>query len=276
MGRASAWTKSPRRADSALNMAVAARDTEVLSMVEQALRHNEVTLAFQPVVEARRPGNVAFYEGLIRIFDATGRIIPAKEFIDHVEAHEVGRLIDAVALEHGLRALSEAPSIRLSINMSARSMGYLRWMETLERGLAKDPTIADRLILEITESSAMTVPELVGAFMADMQRRNIAFALDDFGAGYTSFRYLREFKFDILKIDAQFCHDVSRNPDNQALLRAMQIISKQFETLTVAEGIETQPEADWLAAAGIDCIEGYLYGVPTIKAPWRIRDRIAG
>lgn len=273
--RANKWAAIPRGQDNALGVAVAARDADVLRMVEQALRHNEVTLAFQPVVEAKRPEKVAFYEGLIRIFDATGRIIPAKEFITQVEALEIGRLIDTLALEHGLRALAVAPTIRLSINMSARSVGYARWMHSLERGLAKDPTIAERLILEITESSALTVPELVRAFMSDMQRKHIAFALDDFGAGYTSLRYLREFKFDILKIDAQFCRDVNHSPDNQALIKAMKVISEQFEMLTVAEGVEKPGEAQWLAQQGINCIQGYLYGVPTVKAPWHRKQRIA-
>ena len=67
--------------------------------------------------------------------------------------------------------------------MSARSIGYPQWLATLERGLRADPTIAERLILEITEGSAMLMPDLVTVFMADMQLRGICFALDDFGAG---------------------------------------------------------------------------------------------
>ncbi|HAR52570.1 MAG TPA: EAL domain-containing protein, partial [Roseovarius nubinhibens] len=67
-----------------------------------------------------------------------------------------------------------------------------------------DPTVAERLILEITESSAMVVPELVTGFMEKLQHKGVSFALDDFGAGYTSFRYLKQFYFDILKIDGQF------------------------------------------------------------------------
>jgi EAL domain-containing protein (putative c-di-GMP-specific phosphodiesterase class I) len=87
-------------------------------------------------------------------------VIPAREFIDVVENQELGRQIDTCALEAGLKALNQVPDLRLSINMSARSIGYPAWREALDRGLASNASIAERLILEITESSAMTVPDL--------------------------------------------------------------------------------------------------------------------
>jgi EAL domain-containing protein (putative c-di-GMP-specific phosphodiesterase class I) len=89
-------------------------------------------------------------------------------------------------------------SPRLSINISARSIGYGQWVDILGRALRRDSLIADRLILEIMESSAMLVPELVMHFMRDLRQRGITFVLDDFGAGTTSFRYLRDFAFDIV------------------------------------------------------------------------------
>jgi EAL domain-containing protein (putative c-di-GMP-specific phosphodiesterase class I) len=100
--------------------------------------------------------------------------------------------------------LAKYPDLRLSINISARSIGYGQWVDILGRALRRDSSIADRLILEITESSAMLMPELVMHFMCDLRQRRITFALDDFGAGTTSFRYSRDFAFDIVKIDGQF------------------------------------------------------------------------
>ncbi|MEP5090437.1 MAG: EAL domain-containing protein, partial [Paracoccaceae bacterium] len=150
-----------RDADSPINYAVADRDKTTLEMVRQAVAHKEVLLAFQPVVQTREPTTPAFYEGLIRVLDETGRIIPAKDFMPIVESAELGRQIDCLALEKGLRALAVNPGLRLSINMSARSIGYHRWMRVLDRGLSRNPTIGERLILEITESSAMLLPELV-------------------------------------------------------------------------------------------------------------------
>jgi len=236
-------------------------------MVANALRHKEVMLAYQPVVLTSDPTQVAFYEGLIRVLDASGRTIPAKDFVPAIENHELGRIIDCLALEYGLRTLTNNPNLRLSINMSARSIGYARWMRVLKAGLDGDPTLGERLILEITESSAMSMPGMVISFMDELQSQGIAFAMDDFGSGYTSFKYLRDFFFDIVKIDAGFVQGVHNNPDNQSLVRALVGIAKQFEMFTVAEGLETPHEAAYLQAEGVDCMQGFYYGAPTLTVP---------
>ncbi|MFC0279623.1 EAL domain-containing protein [Falsigemmobacter intermedius] len=251
-----------------LTSAITLRDREVLDMVDQALREGRTALAFQPVVLARDKGRVAFYEGLIRILDTSGRIIPAREFITAVETRETGRLIDCAALTHGLTILQRVPDLRLSINMSARSIGYGRWMNTLHQGLKQDDTLAERLILEITESSAMMMPEVVSAFMDELHGLGIAFALDDFGAGYTAFRYFREFFFDMVKIDGQFIRNVASNPDNQVLTRALTSIGQHFDMLVVAEAVESQADADWLASLGVDCMQGYHFAAPMLQPDW--------
>jgi EAL domain-containing protein (putative c-di-GMP-specific phosphodiesterase class I) len=254
---------------SPLAAAVHVRDRDILGMVRRALLRRDALLAFQPVVDARATGRIAFHEGLIRVVDDTGRIIPAAEFIGACERHEVGRLLDVVALEMGLSALADAPALRLSINMSARSIGDARWNAALEAGLSADPTAAERLILEITESSAMILPELTMMFMERLQRRGVAFALDDFGSGFTSFRYLRDFDFDILKIAGEFVSGIGSNPDNRVLTEALVTIARHFDMFTVAEAVETESEAAVMRALGVDCLQGYLFGVPTTRPPWQ-------
>ncbi len=262
------WANVPSGHQSPLAYAVSSRDQSVIQMVDEAVRHNNVLLAYQAVVPAGRQDQPAFYEGLVRVLDATGRIIPAREFIHAIETMETGRIIDCLALEKGLRALRDHPEIRLSINMSARSIGYPRWMRTLRRGLGQDPTVAERLILEITESSAMLVPELVISFMTSLQKKGISFALDDFGAGFTSFRYLKDFLFDILKIDGQFIRGIADDPDNQVLTRALVAIAEQFDLVTVAESVERPNDALYLQTIGVHCLQGYYFGAPTVQAPW--------
>ena len=211
-----------------------------------------------------------FFEGLVRVLDDTGRVIPARDFIHVVETHEIGRIIDCLALELGLAALAANPGLKLSINLSARSIGYRRWMTTLEQGIAQVPGLRGRLILEITEASAMIMPDIVQAFMVSLQDKGILFALDDFGAGYTSFRYLKSFYFDILKIDGQFIRDIHNDPDNQVLLQALVDIGRHFDMYTVAEAVETTREAAFLSAIGVDCLQGYLFGAPALKPSWTI------
>jgi EAL domain-containing protein (putative c-di-GMP-specific phosphodiesterase class I) len=248
--------------------AMSERDRDTLRMVEDAVRSRRVRLAFQPVVPAGKPVAPVFYEGLARILDRSGRPIPAADFMSAVELHETGRMIDALALELGFRVLRANPTLRLSVNMSARSIGHPRWMRALDIGLVADPSLARRLILEITESSAMLVPDIVSAFMADLQARGVRFALDDFGQGFTSFRYLRDFDFDILKIDGQFIRGVASDPDNQVLTRALVSIAGHFQMLTVAESVETPADAAWLAGAGVDCIQGFHVAAPSLRPLW--------
>jgi EAL domain-containing protein (putative c-di-GMP-specific phosphodiesterase class I) len=255
---------------SPLSCAVREQNKDTIKMVRAALDERRAALAFQPVVQARMPKRAAFYEGLIRIIDHTGRVIPAADFMDAVETNELGRRIDCLALEMGLATLATEPSVRLSVNMSARSIGYPDWLATLERGLRNTPHVAERLILEITESSAILMPDLVTVFMQDMQERGICFALDDFGAGYTAFRYLKDFYFDIVKIDGAFIRDITHEADNQILVQALVSIARHFDMFTVAESVETAEDAQTLMKMGVDCLQGYYYGAPSLQEPWKV------
>ncbi|MEP4036860.1 MULTISPECIES: EAL domain-containing protein [unclassified Pseudophaeobacter] len=251
-----------------ISAAVVSRDRSTLDMVAEAVKHDQTMLAYQPVMQAMPPHDVAFYEGYIRVLDATGRVIPARDFMHVVHDKEIGRELDCLALQHGLRALMKSPQIRLSVNMSARSIGYSRWSRVLNSFLKKDSTIGERLVLEITEASAMAAPELVIDFMDRMQEHGIAFALDSFGAGTTAIGHFREFFFDAVKIDGQFIRGICSNHDNQAVVRALVGVAKQFDMLVVAESVETQAEAEFLVSIGIDCLQGFLYGAPSVSPPW--------
>ena len=240
----------------------------VIDVVRRAIESKHVMLAYQPVVQAKNPEKPAFYEGLIRVMDGMQQVVAAKDFIPIVESMELGRILDCHALQLGLRALAEEPTLRLSINMSARSIGYPKWIQTLHRGMEEDSTAAERLILEITEESAMIVPELVASFMADLQRYGISFALDDFGAGYTAFRFFKEFQFDIVKIDGQFIRNIHKDADNQVLTSALIAIANQFEMFSVAEHVETKKDMLYLQNIGIDCLQGYHIGMPQLIPEW--------
>jgi EAL domain-containing protein (putative c-di-GMP-specific phosphodiesterase class I) len=256
--------------DSPLSAAVTERDRDVIHLVEAAVKRRDVLLAFQPVVQSAGRGKPAFYEALIRIIDPTGRIIPAREFFPAVETRELGREIDCLTLGMGFDALTRDPSLRLSVNMSARSIGYPRFVRTLRQGLRNCPTAGGRIILEISESSAMMMPELVTTFMADLQSDGVSFALDNFGSGATSFRALREFYFDMIKIDGGFIRGIADSPDNQVLTQAMLAVARQLDMFAVAESVETQRDAEYLVGIGMDCMQGYFFGAPTVTPPWKL------
>ncbi len=266
-----------RAPDPAPATATEAEERALLAMVEQAVAAGRARLAFQPIVVARSPHRPMFYEGLIRILEPSGRVIPACDFITVVEPTPLGRRIDALALRQGFAALRERAQLRLSINMSARTIGDPGWMAELEQGLAADPTAAERLILEVTESSPVTAPDRVAAFIDMLQATGIAFAVDDFGAGFTSMRHLRQFRFDILKIDGSLCGDVASNPDSLALVTAIVGIARHFEMMTVAERVERAADAEMLGRIGVDGLQGYLFAAPTLWPDWRdcVQDRSA-
>lgn len=247
-----------------LDYAVSRRDSDVMSMVQNSLRVGTCALALQPVVLANNTEKIAFYEGLIRVLDETGRIIPAAQFMGQIEDNTIGRDIDCASLKLGLDMLGNNHIPRISINVSARSLGDGAWRRILDTTLARNASLAERLILEITEESAMHLPELVIRFMEEMQPHGVAFALDDFGAGLTSLRYLKDFFFDLVKVDSCFVRNVQGDPDNQVIAEALITIAHQFEMFTVAEGVERPEEAAFLQACGVDCLQGYLYGVPKI------------
>jgi EAL domain-containing protein (putative c-di-GMP-specific phosphodiesterase class I) len=251
-----------------LEYAASSKNQPILETVRTAIKNKNVMLAYQPVVHAKYPDKPAFYEGLIRVLDGNQQVVAAKDFIPIVESMELGRILDCHALELGLNALAQEPTLRLSINMSARSIGYPQWIQILHKGMEQDATVAERLILEITEESAMVLPDLVTSFMTDLQGFGISFALDDFGAGYTAFRFFKEFQFDIVKIDGQFIRDIHKDADNQVLTAALVSISRQFDMFTVAEHVETEAEMEYLQTIGIDCLQGYHIGMPEVIPEW--------
>ncbi|MHA6263377.1 EAL domain-containing protein [Arenibacterium sp. CAU 1754] len=261
----------PEGADSPLNAALVGRDRSTMDMVSAAVRHRQALLAFQPILQTNPPHHIAFHEGLVRVLDDTGRVIPARDFMPMIEDSELGRELDCIALETGLRTLARNPSVRLSINMSARSIGYKNWMNAMDRHLKKDATLGERLMLEINEASAMAMPELVIDFMDRLQGKGIAFALDDFGAGITSFKHFRDFFFDAVKIDGQFVRGIHANPDNQDVAQALVALAKQFDMLVIAVSVETVQDAEFLAGIGVDCLQGYLFGAPTVRPPWTVQ-----
>ena len=247
---------------SPLDMAVASREADTLALVERALAAGRARLAFQPVVVAKDPRRVAFHEGLVRLLDSQGRVIPAASFMPVIEETELGRQIDTATLDLAFRTLRFNPDRRLSVNVSARSLADGRWRQVLEAGLVGKDAPGERLIFEISERSAMMLHEVVARFMEEMQPRGVSFALDGFGGGLTSFRHLKDFFFDLVKVDKTFVKGIAADPDNQVLVEALITVAHQFEMFAVVEGVETAEDAAFLRTLGADCLQGWYFGGP--------------
>lgn len=259
----------PEDRGSPLDFIMARQSRRTLPSLQHALAGRNAILAYQPVVQTDPPGHVAFYQGLIRMIDPGGRFIPLHDVRSFAELSGLGPRIDCLSLALALHALAEAPSLRLSITMSAHALCHPEWLAVLQGGLRMDDSLVERLILEITEDSVMEMPDVIGDYMAELQDRGISFSLGGFGAGSTSFRHLRDFGFDMIRIDGQFSRQIRHEPDNQVLMRAMQMIAHHFDMFTIAECVETAEDARYLTDAGISCLQGPHFGAPTTLPPWK-------
>ena len=254
---------------SPLDAAISSQESEAIGQVAAALKERRMRLAFQPAVYAADPTIIGFFEGFIRLLDRHDRVIRARDFMGAVEQHELGREIDCAALQMGLMVLQQNPQIRVSINMSARSVGYRSWATILRKALRDRPGLGQNLILEINETSAMQVPDVLRPFMDEMRSHGIVFALDDFGAGMMSLRLLRDLRFEIAKIDGGLLRNVDASPDGQVVSRAAIALAQEMGMFVSAEEVETEGEANWLRAAGVGCLQGYLFGPPTVTPDFR-------
>ncbi|WP_424989843.1 EAL domain-containing protein [Fluviibacterium sp. S390] len=237
--------------------------------VSAALEDNRITLAFQPVVLGADTAMVAFHEGLLRLRRPHGGLVSAGAFMPAVEDRPLGRQLDVRALQLGLAELGRRPTLRLAVNATPQSLRTPQWWHALTTGLAAAPDLAERLIVEVTECSRLTTPDMPAIFDR-LRGLGLSLALDDFGAGSTCFSTLRALRFDILKIDGQYSRDVERDRDNQVLFDALLGLARHFDLLTVAESVESHAQAAYLASRGVDCLQGYAFGRPGPRPSWPI------
>ena len=244
------------------------RDFTVAEQVQQALHDDRIVLAYQPIVDAAT-SEVVFYEGLARLLDEKGELVAAGQFVPIVEQMGLMRLIDRKVLDLGFEALERNPALRLSINVSGLTAVDPVWLAQLSERLSGRRHVAERLTLEITETVALDDIDESSRFVRTLVALGCRVALDDFGAGFTSFRHLRALRVDMVKIDGSFVRDLLHNPDNQVFVRTLVNLAKGIDLVAVAEWVETEAEAEaeFLLSNGVDYLQGFLFGRPEIGLP---------
>ena len=240
--------------------------------VIDALRADRFRLAYQPLVCART-GRVDSYEALIRMIGRDGAPVPAGDFIPVAEELGLVRDLDRRVLELASVALRRAPALRLAVNISGMSVGDEGWISVFERVIAIDRSLASRLTVEVTETAARHDIEEGIRFVRWLRAQGCRVAIDDFGAGYTSFRNLQTLDLNCVKIDGSFVKGITRRPDSQAFVRTLVSLAKTFNLEVVAEWVGSREEAVLLRALGVDKFQGAFYGMPEMTPPW---DRAAG
>lgn len=229
--------------------------------IVSALKENRFLIALQPIVETatRKP---VHYEALLRLKQTDGTLIPASDFVEDAENLGLARDMDRRALELALALLSRRDSLKLCLNVSSLTAGDRNWIATLESFASRDPSIAPRLTVEITETSLIHDLDGVRTFVDLLHRIGCRIAIDDFGTGYTSFRHLKTLPIDMLKIDGAFMKDLPNDRHGSVIVSSMIEMARGLGIETVAEWVADEKTAEFLAAAGATYLQGYLYANP--------------
>lgn len=241
---------------------------EVGEQVTRALKEDRLVLAYQPVVDARTH-EVRFYECLLRMYSPSGALIPAGEFVPVVERLGMIRALDRRTLDLALHDLENHPSVTLAVNISGVTAADRGWLRALVSRLKDRRDLASRLIVEITETAALHDLDDTARFLAVLRDLGCQVAVDDFGAGYTTFRHLKALTVDVVKIDGSFVRNLGEDNSNRLFIRNLLSLTKTFNVLTVAECVETQEEADTLLNEGVHLLQGYYFGKPELEPAWR-------
>ncbi|MGY6644069.1 MAG: EAL domain-containing protein [Salinarimonas sp.] len=231
--------------------------------VIDALNERRLVFARQPVVDARSRETV-FCEALARLTRPDMPLLAGGEIMPTVERAGLMDLLDARMLELATGWLSKHPQDQLSVNLSPSTLERPDWISALDGHLALHPGVAERLIIEITETSAVRDPDRTRMQLEAMKQKGVRIAIDDFGAGHTSFRHLRSFPVDILKIDGAFVQNLPRSPDDRFFVRTLVDLARNLDIRVVAEWVEDEETAAMLAGWGVDYLQGRHCGAPIL------------
>ncbi|WP_342360676.1 GGDEF domain-containing phosphodiesterase [Terrarubrum flagellatum] len=231
--------------------------------IVRALNDRRILIARQPIVEAKGR-KLKFEEALVRMRREEGDIVAASAIVPVFE--KLGRidLLDHRMLELAIDTLIEEPDSSLSINVSTTTLLKDAWINTLSSALVGRSDIADRLIVELTESQAIEDFEATRKIFAKLKAMGLRTAIDDFGAGYTSFRHLRGLDVDVLKIDGAFVQNITQSADDSFFVRTLIDLAQHLNIATVAEWVRDEEAARRLASWGVTYLQGDVIGAARI------------
>lgn len=269
-----AWRQA-READRPLTLVahpVPTRDRQgsYRTRVADALDTDRFTLFWQPILELQS-NTVTRHELLLRVLDEADGPQSPIQVLDTAERLDAVYDIDLWVVERALQLAAARPDLCLQINLSGRSVGDPRLTTEVERLIERSGVNPEQLTFEITETALIGNLSEARHFADRIRDLGCELALDDFGSGYASFRYLRQFPIDLVKIDGEYVVDLVQNPQDQVLVRALVQVCQAYGIHTVAEFVQDEPTLRMLRELGVDYVQGYLIGRPEPLAPARLR-----
>jgi len=241
------------------------RDIYLVPLIRKALIDNDFFLEFQPVIDLNN-GNISHYEVLIRMKGSDGDTIPPGDFIPVAERMGLIHSIDLWVIEEAIDFIANLPAnkshISLAINLSSMAFQDDSLLPALKEKLELTWVDAKRITFEITETAAVENFEQTREMIMSLRTLGGKFALEDFGAGFCSFNYLKTFPVDYVKIDGQFIRNLINDETDQVLVKSMTEIASKLGKKTIAEFVETPEIIAKLKEMGIDYGQGYVFGKP--------------
>jgi len=256
-----AYQPSPSRETARLRM------MQISDEVMAALKENRLKLAYQPIVQARSR-KTSHYECLLRMVKPDGSVLTAGHFVSACEQMGIVHLVDRFALEATVAKLKAHKDVTLAVNVSGTAASDPVWLQSFVDYVRGEKDVAPRLIVELTETAALHHFEENARFVSQLRELGVRVAIDDFGAGYTSFRNLQMLHVDTVKIDGSYVSDLSQSPENQVFVRTLVGLAKSFDIKTVAEWVGSDDDAALLQSFGVDYFQGFHFGEPAIDPKW--------
>lgn len=240
----------------------AAQTDEVLS----ALNERRVQLAYQPLLDARTR-KVAMYESLVRMKTPAGELVGAGGIVPVAEKLGFIHMIDHRVMELAIGTLKSRPDVRLTFNAGVNSVLHPEWLVSFKSLVGSNTEVASRLVVEITETALIEDLTVATKIIEEIKSFGVKVAIDDFGAGHTSFRNMRVLPIDILKIDGAFIKNLMQSTDDRFFVRTRLQLANHLGIETVAEWVQDEESAKLLAEWGVAYLQGDYVGQPISELP---------
>jgi diguanylate cyclase (GGDEF)-like protein len=220
-------------------------------------------LEMQPIMSLHDPEGSLNFEILLRVRDSNGTLVPSGKIVASAEESGMITIIDKWVFSATLEWLSKHEkrlplTCFVSINLSGVSLNDHKFIDGFFSMLERYQNLTDRLCVEITEGVALQDLDRTRQFMERLQSMGVRIALDDFGAGYTSFSYLKKLQADVIKIDGALIKDMLANQTNIAIVRTIVELARSLEMKTIAEWVEDCATLEALQQMGVDYVQGFV------------------
>ncbi len=245
--------------------------------ISEALEEDRFRLYAQPILDLKT-NTVTQHELLLRMLDQSGGVTEAGAFVETAERFGLIQAIDRWAVGQAIELLASCAKwnldISLEVNISGKAFADDELLGILRRGFEETQANPEKLIIEVTETAAIEDMQRAQTFVSELKQIGCRFALDDFGAGFSSFHQLRQLDVDYLKIDGSFIKNLPGDPVGQHIVKAIVEMARALNKMTIAEYVTDDATLELVRQIGVDYAQGHAVGFPANAAQVVVADAI--